>query len=949
MNDGIISNIASKKQILIYANCNGFSLSLAEKFLANRLCVNILSENPNDWFSATKHLRDNIFFKIIITPKLPLYNIDIALFLSSLLNGVDLEDDNSFEDFEKQRLNHFKKIIDVNKYYLLPLTIRSRFAPKLTGVYEEATYPLLKNIGVIYLGDLFGPRMALSQHNPAVFLLTGNLNNHFNTQDGLVFPTYIPRAASAVVKVVLKGGGGIKIRISGNKTAAKTLNDLVATNKFGSEQISQWPIALYDKKIILKVKPQDIADTMDWLNNNQRSNKDKKNLIRHLNTKKPTITPAPATMGRASTDETQQTNKTLPNLKIPTIKLSISKIRLPKLVVKKRLKIPQNKPPRLSKKSKKGGLVFGISLAITVTILPIILFMFSLLVLGFGGYQLKHGHTGYSQKAFIISEHLGQMAGSQFDFMNKLPVAGPVFDAPSQYARILTQTAKAGKTTAKIADEATRLLSKTLTGKNNEVEASSRFIALELEALYREFSFLSSEIYSSDLVKINKLKKFFDKMNLDEKRNEIEAGKTVVENLPELLGVNQTKTYVLLFQNNMELRPTGGFIGSFAVVKFESGALADINVIDVYSADGQLKGHVEPPWQIKSYLNEAGWYLRDVNWDPDFTASAEKAEWFLDKEMDIAADGVIAIDLNFIKDILDVIGPIELSDYQKSIDSRNFYEITQYEVEKDFFPGSRKKANFIMAMASRLLMEIKNLDKKDYYPLFNYFYQNLHQRHIQLFLHNNNLQQQLSRLGWDGAIAGPGCSQENCAAELIAVIEANFGVNKANYFVQRDMAIKTSVEGGTIKNSLEILIKNSANPSLGLSGIYKNYLRLITLPGSVFEEVNIKGGGEDFTARPIVETNRGKVEAGVYVEVLPQQEKKIIFNWTKKDGLDVGKNGEMRFLIRKQAGVDQMGLSVKVDFPQGMRVGADAPLLTKGASVGYNTLLTRDLFARIYW
>src|SRR3989338_4365332 len=54
------------------------------------------------------------------------------------------------------------------------------------------------------------------------------------------------------------------------------------------------------------------------------------------------------------------------------------------------------------------------------------------------------------------------------------------------------------------------------------------------------------------------------------------------------------KTYLVLFQNNLEIRPTGGFIGSYGLLTIEDGHVSDFRIFDVYQADGQLKGHVEP-------------------------------------------------------------------------------------------------------------------------------------------------------------------------------------------------------------------------------------------------------------------------------------------------------------------------------------------------------------------
>lgn len=187
--------------------------------------------------------------------------------------------------------------------------------------------------------------------------------------------------------------------------------------------------------------------------------------------------------------------------------------------------------------------------------------------------------------------------------------------------------------------------------------------------------------------------------------------------MPDILGKEGEKNYLVLFQNNMELRPTGGFIGSFAVLKIDNGVFSNLEVYDVYDVDGQLKGYVEPPWQIKSFLNEASWYLRDSNWDPDFSVSAKRAQWFLNKSVGIKVDGVISFDISFVKDMISVMGGITVPDYSVKIDTNNFYDIVQFEAEKNFFAGSRQKDNFLTALSRAVLFELKNSDSR-YFFLF---------------------------------------------------------------------------------------------------------------------------------------------------------------------------------------------------------------------------------------
>src|SRR3989344_5241553 len=113
----------------------------------------------------------------------------------------------------------------------------------------------------------------------------------------------------------------------------------------------------------------------------------------------------------------------------------------------------------------------------------------------------------------------------------------------------------------------------------------------------------------------------------------------------------------------MELRPGGGFIGSYGLLTFSKGKITDFSIHDVYDADGQLKGHIEPPFPIRRYLPQIHWYMRDSNWDVDFAKAASTSAYFLNAETGKTVDGVIGVDLSFVKNLLSVTGPITVSDY----------------------------------------------------------------------------------------------------------------------------------------------------------------------------------------------------------------------------------------------------------------------------------------------
>jgi hypothetical protein len=123
------------------------------------------------------------------------------------------------------------------------------------------------------------------------------------------------------------------------------------------------------------------------------------------------------------------------------------------------------------------------------------------------------------------------------------------------------------------------------------------------------------------------------KVKLEEGHTWLTLASTLEEELDLFFGRYAEKKYLVLFANNMELRPGGGFIGSFAIIKLKDYAIKDLKVYDVYDADGQLTEQIDPPDPIVKYLNQTHWYLRDSAFSPDFTDNFLDAETFAEKEL----------------------------------------------------------------------------------------------------------------------------------------------------------------------------------------------------------------------------------------------------------------------------------------------------------------------------
>jgi len=471
--------------------------------------------------------------------------------------------------------------------------------------------------------------------------------------------------------------------------------------------------------------------------------------------------------------------------------------------------------------------------------------------------------------------------------------------------------------------------------KEGNLEDLISEIKTSLNQAYYHLSFIESELKNPTLnnqtKKFNYLNRVLSELGkkIPQAKELILEGQKTLELFPWLVGKDDKRTYLVLFQNSAELRPTGGFIGSFAFLTFEKGKFVDFEVQDVYWADGQLKGHVEPPAELKKYLGEANWYLRDANWDPDFPTSARKIQWFLEKETGRKVDGVVGINLFVARRLLEAVGEIELPDYKEKINANNFFERAQYHSEIGFFPGSTQKQDFLGAVARVLFEKIKNAQGKTKIEIGKSIYQSLKAKDILVYLNNPQTMEIIFDLGWEGSVKNVKCQMSNlpagqagvkCFEDYLFIVEANVGVNKANYFVERALSEEMEVENdGRIKKSLKISYQNKSPSAHFPAGDYKNYLRILVPQGSELEKVFIDSWELEKEKIDVSNISQ-KTSFGFLVNVPVGEKKEVEIRWSLPEKIEFAEKVQYLYFIQKQSGVKPEKYSLKVVPPLGVAV-----------------------------
>lgn len=403
--------------------------------------------------------------------------------------------------------------------------------------------------------------------------------------------------------------------------------------------------------------------------------------------------------------------------------------------------------------------------------------------------------------------------------------------------------------------------------------------------------------------------------------------------------------YIVFFANNMELRPGGGFIGSYATLTIGDYTLKKIDVEDVYEADGQLVEHIDPPRPIRQFLNQPHWFLRDSFFSPDFKKNFAQAEIFLEKELGKKTfDGGMLVTTTAITYMLDAFGEVYIPDYQEIITKDNFYIKTQLQVEQDFFPGSKQKKNFLSSLVRVLLEKVKTTPPQ---KLTQSIARALDEKHIVLYFKDKTLQQFVDQLGFGGGLIDPQCAQGAsqqkqipCIADYLYPVDANLGVNKANFYIKRSIQLDVDfTQEKVLNHTYSQLFINNSPSDIFPGGTYKNYFQL-HLPRTA----NISG--VEIENAPIdqfdTSTSAKYKTVGIYLEIPPKNQKKITIRYSIPK-IETENEIAYQLITQKQIGTVAADVIIRLSLPQSMSVRTqNFSALAKDSQLLYNTTLSND-------
>jgi len=355
--------------------------------------------------------------------------------------------------------------------------------------------------------------------------------------------------------------------------------------------------------------------------------------------------------------------------------------------------------------------------------------------------------------------------------------------------------------------------------------------------------------------------------------------------------------YLVIFQNSDELRATGGFMGSYAQLALRDGQIQSVDIQDIYVPDGQFTGFVEAPPGVKEYLSSGkGLRLPDANWWPDFPSSAQKILPFFALGKEQAFEGVIAINLEVMKQLLQITGPVYMPDYQTTVSAENVAEVARAD-RSEFFPGSVAKPHFLSNLFTILKFKLRALTPAQKKELLTLIRSDLRNKNIQIYSNLPELQAVLSTYQLTGEVKTPSDHP------FLFLVESNVGINKANRDIIREVHITLTPALTSI--TIDFYNRNSAE--LNAAGHYINYQRLLLPPSAQIRSITYHGKTVHDWDSEIVTAESGQslLQVGFLLEVPAKTDRQVVIELAQS----VGKE-PLEYLIQKQAGLPPVPYTV---------------------------------------
>ena len=377
--------------------------------------------------------------------------------------------------------------------------------------------------------------------------------------------------------------------------------------------------------------------------------------------------------------------------------------------------------------------------------------------------------------------------------------------------------------------------------------------------------------------------------------------------LPILGGYPEQNHFLIILQNNDELRPSGGFIGVYGLLTSQNGEISSLKTYDSYHLDMPAVGkwNYSAPEPISKYLKVSNWYFRDSNWSPDWPQASEKMIEIYNGEKTAIGEekenfsGVIGITPNFISNLLKITGPITVNG--ETYNENNLQTLLQYNVEvayKEQDISSWDRKNIINDLISELKTRLFSLPTNRLNEVLDSLQKDIEAKNIQFYFTNPDKETLIKSLRASGEIV-----KYNGNNDYLMVVDANLAAFKSDAVMQKDITYNFKYDKNSDLNSSLVLNYKHDGDFNWRTTRYQSYTRVYAPLGSEF--VSLNGLDEKTSDLSISNDEKlNKTVFGFFLVIEPGTDKEISLKYRLPANVkkEIQNNNAYNLIWQNQAG-----------------------------------------------
>lgn len=392
--------------------------------------------------------------------------------------------------------------------------------------------------------------------------------------------------------------------------------------------------------------------------------------------------------------------------------------------------------------------------------------------------------------------------------------------------------------------------------------------------------------------------------------------------ITELAGLGEDRQLLLLFANDTELRPGGGFLGVFALATVRDGEVVNLVAEDSYAVDALVADdsyQAVPPLPLTHYLGAQKWYFRDSNWSPDFPSSAATSIQLLRQEIAHGGlpvpevHGVLMFTPTFIGKLLNLIGPVTIDG--QTFTSANIADKLEYEVEIGYaeqgIPPHQRK-DVVARLTDQVVDRVLELPASRWPELFVILSESFVNKEMALWSSDEAVQSVYRDADWSGEVVQEG-------DDLLMVVDANLGALKTDPKIDREISYSVQPTADGLQATVSIEYTNNASFTWKTTR-YRTYTRVFAPLGSTFISaqgtlLNDKLLNPTGTAGVVdVVTDLGLTSFGAFTSIEPGESRTLSFTYLLPSSVvDAVQNGVYQLDVIKQLGAATHDLSINLE------------------------------------